>query len=212
VKFKNIILSTTLLLSIAMLPSSARFFNFDPETTIIDLEDVFNLFKKRHRQTVKIVNNEDSPMKIFFAEVSDRGTRRFDDMKGAVDDFQVKVQNISGKPILTYEVSWTMRHPFEEYIIKKVSVNSIDKLDVGKTQKLEFRKDKYHRNDTFYYVEVTRVEFEDETIWEAPEKEDDFFTQINSIKNEIDTLEEKSIEDMTLEEIKQRSNIEAPID
>jgi hypothetical protein len=133
-------------------------------------------------------------------------------MKGAVDDFQVKVQNISDKVVRTYEVTWSLRHPFEEYIIKKVTVNSINSLAVGKAEKLDFRKDKYHRDDIYYNVEITRVEFEDESIWEAPEKEDDFFTQLDSIKKEIDSLEEKSIEDMSLEEIQEQSGLDPSAD
>lgn len=207
VKLKKIFL-TLILLTSALFPCSARIMDLDPEASILDFEDIFNLFKKRHKQTVKITHNEDSPVKIIFAEVSDRGTRRFDDMKGAVDDFQVKVQNLSDKVVMTYEVTWTMRHPFEEYVIKKVTVNSINKLAIGKTQKLEFRKDKYHRDDTYYNVEITRAEFEDESIWEAPEKEDDFFTQLDYLKKEINSIEEKDIEDMSLEEIKEKSGME----
>ena len=211
VRLIKIFLSIVLLTS-ALHPCSARIISFDPETNIIDLEDVFNLFKKRHKQSVKITHNQDSPVKVVYAEVSDKGTRRFEDMKGAVDDFQVKVQNISDKVVRTYEVTWSLRHPFEEYIIKKVTVNSINSLAVGKAEKLDFRKDKYHRDDIYYNVEITRVEFEDESIWEAPEKEDDFFTQLDSIKKEIDSLEEKSIEDMSLEEIQEQSGLDPSAD
>jgi hypothetical protein len=207
VRLIRIFLSIAVLISVFN-PSSARTIGFDPEASFFDFEDIVGLFKKQHKQTVKIIHNDDSPIEILRAEVSDKGTSRFKSLKGSVDDFQVMVQNISSKTILTYEVTWIMKHPFEEFLVKKLTVNSINQIIAGMTQKLEFRKDKYYRDDTYYYVELTKVEFEDGTIWEAPEKEEDFFTQLDSLKKKINTLEEKSIDDMTIHEIKERLKLE----
>ena len=199
-KLFRLFFSIILLISLAE-PSFARMMGFDPEMTIIDLEYITNFFKKPHKQTVHIINSSTSPVVIQKAEVSDRGTRRFKDLKGGVDDYQVKVKNVSGRRILAYELTWTLKHPFEDYILKKIRVNSIDALPPNETQKLEFRRDKYYRDDAYYYVEVTKVEFDDdESIWEAPSRED-IYTQEDVIKKEIDSIEEKTLDDMSKDEI-----------
>lgn len=175
--------------------------SFDHEMTIIDLEDITNLFKKPAGQTVHVIDNADSPVKILKAEVFDKGTARFPDLKGGVDDYQIQVQNLTDRTILAYEVTWTLRHPFEDYTFKKITANSIDKLGPGKTQKLEFRRDKYFRADAYYYAEITKVEFnDDESIWEAPIHEDSF-TELDALKKEIDSMEEEDIEDMSTDEL-----------
>lgn len=181
-------------------PSFSRMNQFSPETTFLDFEDITNLFHKRYKQAVNIYTSADSPITILKAEVSDRGTRRFPDLKGGVDDYQVKVRNVSGKLIRSYEVTWTLRHPFEDYTIKKISTNSIEKLGINRTQKLEFRRDKYFRDDAYYYVEITKVQFDDESVWEAPEREE-VYSELDAIKKEIESIDEKNIDDMTTDEI-----------
>ena len=175
--------------------------SFDPEMTILDLEFITDLFKTRHKQTVHIINNPDSPVIVKAAEVSDKGTRNFKDLKDGVDDYQIEVQNVSGRPILAYETTWTLKHPFEDYTFKKITVNSVDPLLVGRSQKLEFRRDKYFRSDAYYYVEITKVEFDDdESVWEAPEHEETY-TEFDAIKKEIDSIDEKDIDEMSTEEL-----------
>lgn len=175
--------------------------SFDPEATFIDLEFFTNMFKKQHSQIVHIINNEGSPVVILKAEVADKGTRRFPDLKDGVDDYQIKVINKSGRAILAYEVTWTLKHPFEDYTFKKISANSVDKLLPGKKQILEFRRDKYFRDDAYYYVEITKVEFnDDESIWEAPEHEQSF-SELDALKKEIELMEEGDLEEMSTEEI-----------
>jgi len=200
VKLLNLLFSIILLIALAK-PGLARMMSFDPEMTIFDFEYITNLFKKPHIQTVHILNSPDSPIVIRNVEVSDKGTRRFKDLKDGVDDYQIKVENVSGRAILAYEVTWTLKHPFEDYTFKKITANSTDQLAAGKLQKLEFRRDKYFRDDAYYYVEITKVEFDDdESIWEAPEHEE-IYTKFDAIKKEIDALEEKGIDDMSTEEL-----------
>lgn len=175
--------------------------SFDPEGTFIDLEDITNLFKRRHTQSVRILDNEDSPVKILKAEVSDKGTRRFKDLKDGVDDYEVKVKNVSGRVILTYEVTWTLKHPFEDFTLKKITANSVNKLKAGRSQVLDFRRDKYFRDDAYYYAEITKVVFDDdESIWEAPEHEESF-TELDALKKQIESIKEEDIDEMSTEEI-----------
>jgi len=200
VKLLNLFFSIILLISLAQ-PGFARMMGFDPEMTFIDLEFFTNMFKKHHEQTVHIISNEGSPVVISEAVVADKGTKRFPDLHDGVDTYRVKVKNISGRPILAYEVTWTLKHPFEDYTLKKITVNSIDLLGQGSKQTLEFTKDKYFRSDAYYYVEITKVEFDDdESIWEAPEHED-IFTEFDAIKKEIDSIEEEDVDSMTKEEL-----------
>lgn len=196
----NIFLSVVLLVSLAR-SSSARMMGFDPETTFIDLEFFTNLFKKKLKKTVHIINNEDSPIIIEKAEVSDKGTKQFRDLKDGVDTYHIEVKNLTNREILAYEVTWTLKHPFEDYTYKKISANSIHLLKPLADQNLEFRRDKYFRDDAYYYVEITKVQFnDDESIWEAPEKEE-LYTQFDAIKKEIDLIKEQDLEQMSTDEI-----------
>lgn len=141
-----------------------------------------------------MINHEGAPITIESASVSDRGTKGFAELKDAVNDFVVNVHNNSGRNVLSYQVAWTMKFPFEDYIVKKIKANSIELLKSGDEQELEFRRDKFFRDDVYYFVEISKVEFDDDrSIWEAP-LSDETSTEYEKIQKELHELEEMGID------------------
>lgn len=174
-----------------------------PAKSFLDFEQFLIPFKKKHIQTVKIINHPGTPVEILSAKVADKGSSRTKTLTGIFNDFNVQVLNTSGKDVMSYRVAWTLKLPFQDWVDQRTEVNSIDLLLAGKEQTLHFKKDKYFRDDAYYYVEIIRVQFSDEEIWEAPEIEETLI-RADKIKDEINSIEEKSIENMSLDEIKQQ--------
>ncbi len=177
-----------------------------PAKSFLEFEKFLIPFKKKHIQTVKIINHPDAPVEILEAKVADKGSEKTKTLTGIFNDFSVKVKNIGDKDIMAYRVAWTLKLPFQNWVDQRTEVNSIDVLPVGKEQSIHFKKDKFFRDDAYYYVEIMRVQFTDESIWEAPEIEETQ-TREDKVKEEIESIEEKSIKEMTLEEIKQKLQI-----
>ncbi len=164
---------------------------FRTDMTFLDFEDITHFLNHPHKQVVHIINYDDSPIVIEKAEVSDRGTVFFKSLTGAVNTYSIKVLNKTTRRILAYEVTWVLKHPFEDYVFHKIRVNSVDPLGPGDKQTLKFRRDKHYRDDAYYYAEISKVEFDDdESIWEAPELENKKTnTRMDALKEEIEALE-----------------------
>lgn len=154
---------------------------------LIEWVDVVSYFQKPHKQFVRILNNPGSPVSILEASIYDQGTARFKSLSNVFHTFTAKVKNNTGRKILTYELSWSIRHPYENFVYYKIKANSIDSLDIGQEQILQFRRDKYYRDDVYYFVEITRVQFADsDEVWEAP-KHEASLTSLESIKTQINS-------------------------
>lgn len=176
-----------------------------PACAFLEFEKITEFFKKKNTsRIVKIINYPDSPVQIMEGRVSDKGSATFSAMRGVFHNFRVKVKNISGKNILSYRVSWVIRHPFENWVYGKVETNSIEELKPGRTQELSFRRDKHFRDDGYYFVKISEVEFDDRSLWRAPEDEETT-VRLDKVKQEIDSLKEKSVEEMSLDEVKQHA-------
>jgi hypothetical protein len=169
---------------------------FHSDMTFIDLEDISNKYKKNNEQNVRIINHANSPIIIKNASVADKGTIAFKDLHSAQNTYEVEVQNTTNRLVLAYQVTWVLKHPFEDFIYHKIHTNSINKVDPNASQKLTFRRPKHFRDDAYYYVEISKVEFYDnESVWEAPDI-DSFTagTQYDAIKEEIDSMPEDEID------------------
>jgi hypothetical protein len=182
---------------------------FRADMSFLDFEEITHLFKPKHKQVVHIITHKNSPVEIIEAEVSDRGTVFFEGFSGAKNTYSVEVKNTSGRDILAYEVTWVLKHPFEDYVFHKIHTNSINRLKANATQELKFRRGKHSRDDAYYYAEISKVEFDDnESIWEAPELENyKVHTQLDEVKKQIDDMEEvdgDSIDDETLRLLKEK--------
>ncbi len=155
----------------------------------LDWDYFKKISSKRHEQTVKIINYDDSPLLIKSGSVHDEGSYRFKTLEGVYDTFTINVKNNSDKKVLAYKVRWTMKHPFENFIYKQIIANSIKAVEPGKDQELSFKKDKFFRDDTYYFVDIQEVQFIDEEIWEAPET--DFVkTDYDKVLDEIKGMQE----------------------
>jgi hypothetical protein len=136
---------------------------------LIEWEDLVKYFQKPKKESVHAINNYGSPISIIDVSVYDQGTARFKNLNNVFHTYTAKVKNNSGRPILSYELTWTMKHPFEDYVYHTIKTNSIERLDPYQDQVLQFRRDKHHREDAYYFVEVTKVQFTDtDQVWEAP--------------------------------------------
>lgn len=169
---------------------------FHSDMTFIDLEDISSKYKKNNEQNVRIINHANSPIIIKNASVADKGTIAFKDLYSAQNTYEVEVQNTTNRLVLAYQVTWVLKHPFEDFIYHKIHTNSINKVDPNASQKLTFRRPKHFRDDAYYYVEISKVEFYDnESVWEAPDI-DSFTagTQYDAIKEEIDSMPEDEID------------------
>ncbi|MDD9898202.1 MAG: hypothetical protein OXU45_04285 [Candidatus Melainabacteria bacterium] len=174
--------------------------SIQPAHSFFDLDEILRPFRKKHEQTVHIINHIGCPVVIDEAHVGDRGSDHFKTFTGILDTYRVKVRNASGKKILAYRVAWTLKHPFQNWVFRKIVANSIDMMDVGTEQTVSFKRDKHYRQDAYYYAEIIKVEFDDETIWEAPEH-DDAMTVEDILQQEIDEMDETSIDDLSLDEV-----------
>ena len=169
---------------------------FQSDMTFIDLEDISSKYKNNNEQNVRIINHANSPIIIKNASVADKGTIAFKDLHSAQNTYEVEVQNTTNRLVLAYQVTWVLKHPFEDFIYHKIHTNSINKVDPNASQKLTFRRPKHFRDDAYYYVEISKVEFYDnESVWEAPDI-DSFTagTQYDAIKEEIDSMPEDEID------------------
>lgn len=175
-----------------------------PAYAFLEFEKIRTYFKKKDvSRIVKIINYPDAPIQITEGQVSDKGSATFGEMTGVFHNFKTKVTNISGKKILSYRVSWIIRHPFESWVYGKVEANSIKELNPGDSQEISFRRDKHFRDDAYYFVKISEVEFDDQSTWEAP-IEEETTARLDEIKKEIDAIKDKNIKDMSLDEIKEQ--------
>lgn len=169
---------------------------FHSDMTFIDLEDISDKYKKRNEQNVRIINHANSPIIIKNASVADKGTIAFKDLHSAQNTYEIEVMNMTSRLVLAYEVTWVLKHPFEDFVYHKIHTNSINKVDPNASQKLTFRRPKHFRDDAYYYVEISKVEFYDnESVWEAPDT--DSFTagsQYDQIKEEIESMPNDEID------------------
>lgn len=183
---------------------------FRPDMSFMDFEDITEYFHPKHKQTVHIIKHKDSPLEITKAEVSDRGTVFFSGLSGVKNTYSVNVKNNSGRKILAYEVTWVLKHPFEDYVFHKIHSNSIDPVKVDGIQTLKFRRSKHYRDDAYYYVEISKVEFDDdESIWEAPElKSFNQHSRLDAVKEQIDAMGDEGnldvIDQETLDALKEK--------
>ena len=65
---------------------------------------------------------------------------------------------------------------------------------VSTVQTFKFKRAKHYRDDTYYYVHISKVEFEDdESIWEAPNIDEyKRIGPIDKVKVEIDAMEDSN--------------------
>jgi len=166
-------------------------FSFSPARAfLIEWEDLVKYFKKPTQQSVHVINNYASPISILEASVYDQGSSRFKNLTDVFHTYTAKVVNNTGRTILSYELTWTLKHPFEDYVFHTIKTNSIDPVGPSAQQILKFRRDKHYREDAYYFVEVTKVQFSDtDQVWEAPKHEvtlsrwDNLNMQLNSQTN-----------------------------
>lgn len=166
----------------------------------------WNPFKRsnnKYTKTVRIINHDDSPVVITSASVSDKGSEKFNSLTGIYNNFEVKVKNTTSRDVMAYRLAWTLKLPFQSWVDQRTELNSVEVLHPGDEQVVGFRKDKYFRDDAYYYVEIERVQFSNDEIWEAPEMEATT-TRLDKIQEEINSIKDKSVEDMSLDEIKQQ--------
>jgi hypothetical protein len=70
---------------------------------------------------------------------------------------------------------------------------------------MKFKRDKHFRDDAYYVIKIAKVQYADNNeVWEAP---DDDETELDAIKKQIDSIEEKSIDDMSVDEIKETTEV-----
>jgi hypothetical protein len=171
-----------------------------PAHSFLDFEELLRPFVNKHEQTVHIINHVGCPIVIDEARVKDEGSDHFRTFTGILDTYRLKVRNVSGKKILAYRVAWILKHPFENWVFRKIVANSIDLMDSGEIQTISFKRDKHYRQDAYYYAEVVKVEFDDESIWEAPEH-DETMTVDDILQQEIESIDETSIDDLSLDQV-----------
>lgn len=154
---------------------------------LIEWDDLKKYFQKPAKQSVHVLNNYGSPVSITEASVYDQGSARFENLDGVFHTFTANVKNNTSRTILAYEITWTMKHPFENYVYHTIKTNSIDSLAPAQAQVLKFKRDKHYRDDAYYFVEVTRVQYADsDEIWEAPIHETNL-SNLESIKTQINS-------------------------
>ncbi|MCE2929013.1 MAG: hypothetical protein LW817_05225 [Candidatus Caenarcaniphilales bacterium] len=186
---------------------SAIYIPWSPETEVVEVEHITNLFKKKHKQPVKIINETTSPVQILSADIRDRGTQNFTELTGVQNTYKIKVQNTTTRPILSYQILSTLKHPFEDYVYSSIEVNSIDALKASSNQTMKFKRDKHFRDDAYYVIKIAKVQYADNNeVWEAPD-DDETATRLDAIKKQIDSIEEKSIDDMSVDEIKETTEV-----
>jgi hypothetical protein len=167
------------------------------------LGKLFNRSNNKYVKTVRIINHPGAPVEIVSANVSDKGSEKFNSLTGIYNNFEVKVKNTSSKNIMACRVAWTLKLPFQSWVDQRTELNSIEVLHPGDEQVLSFRKDRFYRDDAYYYVEIERAQFDDDEIWEAPEIEATT-TRLDKVQEEINSIEEQSIDEMSVDEIKQQ--------
>lgn len=158
---------------------------WSPDTHFLDFEDIPEIFKKANTQKIQIVNFKQAPILIEKAAIKDKGSDQFQQLTGVQNNFELKVTNTSKKKILAYETTWLLRNAFEDFNYQVLTANSIKVLNPNSSQILKFTKAKYFREDGYYIVKISRVQFDDYSIWEAPEED---LTPSEKIKQEIESL------------------------
>lgn len=200
----KLLVTFSLLLSLISINSARAYTFFDPEAEFLDFDHLIEIFGRPNKEAIYIINDTDCPLEILKAEIADKGTIKFPQLHDALSTFEAKVKNKTNKRILTYQLFWSERHPFERYVNHKIITNSVNVLKPGGTQKLKFTRDKYYRDDAYYEVMVSKILFDDETTWES--KNEAIMTQNDQIKKEIDAINEKSIDQMNKDELEKKFN------
>lgn len=155
--------------------------------TSLDIKAMVWLPKKKHLRAiqVKVVSEEGCPIKVVLAEVRDLGTK-LSKIKEVENTYTTKIENISDKKILSYQLLWSMHLPFEPYASQNFKVNSIEALDPKQIETIAFRRPIHYRHDAYYHMWVSRVLFEDETMWES--EQDEYTGEWAKLKEEINDL------------------------
>lgn len=154
---------------------------------------------------VEVINIADAPIEIFEAQVKDIGTElmKISDIENT---FTTEVFNKANKQILSYQLFWSRRLPFESYSTRNYIVNSVEPLPAQRSQNISFRRPLHFRKDAFYYVQPYKVLFEDGSVWETDEDIPDIdLSRWEQIKSEIEGDDyEKADIDNLIEKAKQQ--------
>jgi hypothetical protein len=175
-----------------------------PAKSFLGLGKLFNRSNNKYVKTVRIINHPGAPVEIVSANVSDKGSEKFNSLTGIYNNFEVKVKNTSSKNIMACRVAWTLKLPFQSWVDQRTELNSIEVLHPGDEQVLSFRKDRFYRDDAYYYVEIERAQFDDDEIWEAPEIEATT-TRLDKVQEEINSIDEMSVDEIK-QQMKQAGN------
>ncbi len=203
---KNTKLILVILVSLlAANPSQAFFLDFD------------KFFEKRHNKkqkvNIQIINDESCPVEIIEADVSDKGGMKFKELKDIYHTFTTKVLNTSDDKVITYQLAWRIRLPFRDYVDHSVIVDSIESLEAGEEQSINFKRDKYFRNDASYIVQVTKVELDGNKLWEAKDLEitQDRWAKAKSVLEETESNDSSSVEELEEDATEEDSDLEVEI-
>lgn len=141
---------------------------------------------------VDVIQDTTAPLFIKDADIKDKGTSMLK-MKGLEHSFTVKVENISPKNIVAYQIVWQRHLPFAEYAQHDFRINSKEPVARDQENTLEFRRPIHNRSDAHYKVYVAKVLFTDGTEWHA-EHDRDLGKEWAEIKQEIDQIKEGDLE------------------
>lgn len=160
-----------------------------------------SLLKRRDVIPIEIVNEVGAPVQILSIKVKDKGTKilQLQDIELV---FTTKIKNISDQNILSAQLFLVRNLPFEYYEARSYSINSPKPLKRRKKQKVKFRLPNYFRTDAYYSVWISKVIFDDNSIWET-EIDHSPVSRWDAILKEIQG------EEAELDEVKDLKDIEA---
>lgn len=160
-----------------------------------------SLLKRRDVIPIEIVNELGAPIEILSIKAKDKGTKilQIQDIELA---FSCKIKNISEKNILSAQLFLVRNLPFEYYEARSYQINSPRPLKRRKKQKVKFRLAKYFRTDAYYSIWISKVIFDDNSVWET-EIDHSPISRWDAILKEIQG------EDAELDEIKNLKDIQA---
>jgi hypothetical protein len=115
---------------------------------------------------IKIINQEDAPVKIIKTSVKDLGTQALQ-IKNVEDSFVFEIKNSSQREVISYKLLLIKNIAFEEYSERCFEINSTVPLKPKSSQSLFFSLPKHFREDSYYKVAIKKVFFEDGEIWES---------------------------------------------
>lgn len=166
----------------------------------------FGLFDSdSDRAEVKLLNIEACPVQIMSGIKEDIGTKLMK-LKSIEHKYTARIKNTSDKTTQSVQLRWYREIPFQSYSTRKYIVNNTTQIEPGRTANVSFRLPFDFRGDSYYKVEVSKVQFQDESVWD-PNATDPLVVAdgIQKVQDrvDIDQIFEKSKEEQ-LEEIKQK--------